>query len=85
MYKKRFLRIVMKRIITALHDTIEDVQIVGADNGGIEVRLPESDLVPAVLSTIADIMHDYGCEDLQITTDQSNGKVWIEELESEED
>lgn len=71
----------MEKIIQML----SGFKIIPFNNGGIEVRVGEPDEVPGVLATVAEAMFNYNLEDLQITTDQYNCKVYIDEIDREED
>ena len=74
----------MDKIIMMLENFIEGIEILPFNNGGIEVRLQDSDDVAAVLATVADAMHDWDVEDVQITTDQAGYKVYIDEVDRED-
>ena len=76
----------MNNLVNMLKCVIDGVEILPCNNGGIEVRLdPEGEAgVPAVLATVADAMQDYDLEDVQITTDQYNNKVYIDIVERED-
>ena len=75
----------MEEIIERLKSFIEGVEILPCNNGGIEVRVQDCADVPAVLSTVADAMYEDDADDVQITTDTANFKVFIDPVEREDD
>lgn len=75
----------MDNIINALKNNIEGVEIVPACQGAIEIHLPEPDLMHIVFQTISDIMWEFGVrEDMQITTNQKKGIVYIDPIDPDE-
>lgn len=75
----------MDKIVDRLESLIAGVNIYGFNNGGIVIELKFATDMPAVLSTIADTMGLYDIEDVQITTNQAKGIVYVCPIDREED
>lgn len=75
----------IEMIQNALTNFIEGIQIIPCCDGGIEVEVEDTADIPAVLSTVADVMYDHGCDDVTIVTRQPKYKVYINVLDREDD
>lgn len=64
---------------------IEGVKIVPCNNGGIQVTVQDKQDCGAVLACIADVMYDYGCDDVMVTTNQDRYEVYIDICDREDD
>lgn len=65
--------------------TIPGAKLLSVNNGDLEVRVEDEDEIGAVLAAVAEAYYDYDLGDVQITTSRDKLKVWIREIEEEED
>lgn len=72
-------------IQNAILNFCEDAKIIPWNNGGIQVNVEDPTNIPGVIATVADVMYDYGCDDVQITTNQDRCEVYIDICDREED
>ena len=76
---------IMENLAELLKSTIPDVELCDVNNGDLQVTVSEPDHIPAVLSTVADAMFNYSLGDIQVTTNSRELKVWVRELDEEEE
>lgn len=75
----------MNNVINALKNQIEGIEITPACQGAAIIRLPDKGMMDMVFRVISDVMWNYGLEeDIQITTNQSKGLVYIDPVDREE-
>lgn len=74
----------IKMIQNAILNFCDGVTITPWNNGGIQVNVDDAQNIAGVIATVADVMYDYGCNDVQITTNQAKYEVYIDEIEREE-
>lgn len=75
----------IEMIQNAILNFCEDAKIIPWNNGGIQVNVEDPTNIPGVIATVADVMYDYGCDDVQITTNQDRCEVYIDICDREED
>lgn len=75
----------ISNIQNAILNFCEDAKIVPWNNGGIQVTVEDAANIPGVLSTVAQVLYDYDCNDVQITTNQARFEVYIDEIDREDE
>lgn len=63
----------------------EDAKIIPSNNGGIRVEVEDPTNIPGILYRVAEVMYNYGIDDIQITTNQARCEVYIDVCDREED
>lgn len=63
----------------------EDATITPFNNGGIRVEVEDPTNIPGILCRVAEVMYNYGLDDIQITTNQARCEVYIDICDREED
>ena len=63
----------------------EDAKIIPFNNGGIQVKVEDPTNIPGILYRVAEVMYNYGIDDIQITTNQAKCEVYIDVCNREED
>lgn len=76
---------IISNIKMAVLNQVEGAKVLPYNNGGIEVQVEDSQDCAAVIACAADMLYDYGGDDIQITTNQKQLKVFIDVLELDEE
>lgn len=76
---------IISNIQNAVLNQIEGATVIPCNNGGIQINVQDTMDIAAVLACAADMMGDYGGDDIQITTNQKRFEVYIDEIEREDD
>lgn len=63
----------------------EDATVTPCNNGGIRVDVEDPTNIPGILCRVAEVMYNYGIDDIQITTRQARCEVYIGVCDREED
>ena len=75
----------IENIQNAILNEFEGAVIVPWNNGGIQVTVQDSKDCGAILALIGQIMFDYDCDDVQVTTNQARYEVYIDVADREDD
>ena len=62
----------------------EDATVTPCNNGGIRVEVEDPTNIPGILYRVAEVMYNYGLDDIQITTRQARCEVYINVCDREE-
>ena len=76
---------IIENIQNAVLNQINGAKVLPWNNGGIQIKVEDKMDIAAVLSCAADMMGDYGGDDIQITTNQKQHDVFIDICEREDD
>ena len=63
----------------------EDATTAPCNNGGIQVEVEDPTNIPGILCRVAEVMYNYGLDDIQITTRRARCEVYINVCDREED
>ena len=76
---------ILENIQNAVLNQIHGAKVLPWNNGGIQIEVEDTMDIAAVLSCAAEMMGDYGGDDIQITTNQKRYEVFIDICEREDD
>ena len=71
-------------INNAILNFCEDATVTSCCNGGILVTVEDPANIPGVIATVADQLYEWDLDDVQITTNQAKGEVYIDPIDREE-
>lgn len=75
---------IISNIQNAVLNQIEGATVIPWNNGGIQIHVQDTMDITAVLACAAEMMGDYGGDDIQITTNQKWFVVYIDQVDREE-
>jgi len=76
---------ILDNIQNAILNQLEGATVIPWNNGGIQINVQDTADIAAVIACAADMMDEYGGDDIQITTNQKNFEVFIDICEREDD
>lgn len=75
----------IENIQNAILNQVEGAVVVPWNNGGIQVTVQDKMDCAIILEIVADLMYNYDCEDIQVTTNQARYEVYIDICDREDD
>ena len=76
---------ILDNIQNAVLNQVSGAKVLPWNNGGIQIKVETTMDIAAVLSCAAEMVGDYGGDDIQITTNQKRYEVFIDICEREDD